>query len=41
MIAAQRNIKLDNNNISIGAEFINIDFEVQAKLYNFLLKASV
>ena len=34
--AKQRNIKKDNNSASIGIEFVNMDSEVQAKLFDFL-----
>ena len=34
--AKQRSIKKDNNSASIGIEFVNMDSEVQAKLFDFL-----
>lgn len=34
--AKQRSIKKDNNSASIGIEFVNMDSEVQAKLFGFL-----
>jgi hypothetical protein len=35
----QKNIKQDNDNVGIGAEFSNMNHEVQDRLYNFLATA--